>query len=91
MFEASDVLAATVSATEVIKQIKETILNPLIILGLGVALVLFLYGVFQAIRGAASDDGRVVGPKHMLWGLFGLFIMFSAFGLMNLICNTIGC
>ncbi len=86
----SALLAATDAAT-IIGKIKTNILNPIIMLGFGAALIFFLYGVMEAIRGAASEEGRKAGQQHMLWGLFGMFIMMSAFGIMQLICGTIDC
>lgn len=84
-------LIAAVDAATVIGKIKTNILNPLITVGLALALLVFLYGVVEAIRDARSGEGRTTGRQHMLWGIFGLFIMLSAFGIMSLICNTIGC
>jgi hypothetical protein len=75
----------------VIANIKSQILNPLIALGFAVALLVFLWGVYESIRDSKSDVGRQTGAQHMLWGIIGLAIMVSAFGLVNLICSTIGC
>jgi hypothetical protein len=53
------------------------------------ALVLFLYGVmiFIANPDKSSEDSNN-GKKHMLWGIAGMFIMISVFGIMRLILNT---
>ena len=55
-----------------------------------VAVLVFLYGVFEYIRNSDSEDGRSEGQRHMLSGVFGLFIMISVFGIINLILNSIG-
>ena len=91
MPQVSLMLAEAVKATDLITKVKTNIFNPLITLGFGVALIIFLWGVAEAIRNARSDEGRTTGRTHMLWGIFGMFIMVSAFGIMNLICQTIGC
>ncbi len=84
-------LLAALDATELIGKIKTNIINPLITLGFAAALVIFLWGVVEAIRDGGSAEGRKAGWRHMGWGIFGMFIMISAFGIMNLICGTIGC
>jgi succinate dehydrogenase hydrophobic anchor subunit len=72
-----------------IEKISQNILNPLILLFAGIAMVYFLWGVFEFIRDYDSADARSKGVQHMLWGVIGMFIMFSVFGIMNLIASTI--
>ncbi len=66
------------------------IVNPIITLMVGVAVVYFLWGVFEFVRNAESSDERKKGGEHMLWGAIGLFIMISAYGVLNLILGSIG-
>lgn len=72
-----------------IGKISENILNPLVLLFAGIAMVYFLWGVFEFIRDYDNADARSKGTQHMLWGIIGMFIMFSVFGIMNLIASTI--
>ena len=72
----------------IILKLNAEILNPLIVLLFGLALAFFLWGVFQFM--ISGDSDREEGRKHMLWGLIGIFIMFSAFAIMKLIAGTIG-
>ena len=74
----------------IVGKINEVILNPIIALLFALALVMFLWGVFQFIWLQDSDSARLQGKNHMLWGLLGMFIMFSAFAIMQLIIGTIG-
>lgn len=67
------------------------IINPLIYLMMAVAIVVFLWGVVEFISGSDDTTKLSNGRRHMLWGIIGLAIMVSAFGIMNLICNTILC
>lgn len=73
-----------------IHRVNEAIINPIIQLLFLVALVVFLWGVFSYVRKSDSDTERETGRKHMMWGLFGMFIMVSAFGIINIIINTAG-
>lgn len=72
-----------------IGNISDRILNPLVLLLAGIATIYFLWGVFEFIRDYDSPEERSKGARHMLWGVIGMFIMFSAFGIMNLIGETI--
>lgn len=72
-----------------LRSIATLIVNPLIKLLIGLALVVFLWGVAQFIYGAGEDKTREEGKKHIIWGLVGLFIMVSAIGIENLICKAI--
>ncbi len=83
----SDLLAASA----VITKIKAEILNPIIGLLFALALVLFLWGVYQFITKADDPQKATDGRSHMIWGVVGMVIMFSAFGIMNAICSLIGC
>jgi len=65
------------------------ILNPLIKLMFAVALVVFLWGIIEYIKGAGSPDSREQGTRHILWGLVGLFIMVSVYGILTLFKNTL--
>jgi len=71
-----------------IDKIQTVILFPLISLMMGVALLVFLWGVFQYISQAESDEARKTGRKHMLFGIIGLVIMVSAFALLKLAAGT---
>jgi NADH:ubiquinone oxidoreductase subunit 6 (subunit J) len=64
------------------------ILNPVIILGFVVATIVFFYGIVKFIRTADSDTAREEGKKTILYGIVGLFIMFSVFGIVNVVLKT---
>jgi len=70
--------------------INQYILNPLILLVFAVAFLVFFWGVLQFIFSQTADDRRDEGKRKIFWGLFGMFIMFSAYGLIRLILGTFG-
>ena len=71
-------------------RINELIINPLVGLLFAVALVIFLWGIVEFFLQANSDLAREKGRSHMLWGIIGMFIMFSVFAIMKIIVNTLG-
>lgn len=66
------------------------IINPIIQVLFAVALVTFVIGIFEFVRGADQPDTRLKGQKHMIWGLVGLFIMMSVFTIITILMNTLG-
>lgn len=80
---------ASAETIPVLERIKEVIVNPIIQLLFALAFLYFLWGVAQFVMNATDSKERDVGKQHILYGLIGMFIMLSAFGLVNLICRTI--
>ncbi|MES3005425.1 MAG: hypothetical protein V4664_00570 [Patescibacteria group bacterium] len=77
-------------AEDLIHNFNEIIVNPLIALMFGVALAVFLWGVFQYLQGGDSQEARSTGGRHIFWGLVGMMIMISAFGIINIVLGTFG-
>ncbi len=87
MFE---VIAYADGVDNLLYKLNAKIINPLIELSFIVALVVFLWGVLQFIRGANNEEARAKGKDHMLWGFVGFLIMFGVFGIINLLTRTLG-
>ncbi len=73
-----------------IGNIVEHIINPVIGVIFALGFVLFLFGVVRYIFYSGNDAERENGKKHITWGLVGMFIMVAVAGIINLIKNTIG-
>lgn len=70
--------------------IAQVILNPLIVFGFVVALLYFFWGILKFVMNAGEVSGRDEGKQSILWGLIGMFIMVSVFGIIKIILNTFG-
>lgn len=75
---------------EFLNKINQYILNPIIILVFAVAMLIFFWGIVQFINSETTDLKREDGKKKILWGLVGMFIMVSAYGIIRLIIGTFG-
>jgi hypothetical protein len=75
---------------ELLGKINQFILNPIIRLAFAVALIVFFWGIVQFINSETADSKRDEGKKKIFYGLLGMFIMFSAYGLIRLILNSFG-
>lgn len=62
------------------------ILNQLVLVLGALALLLFMWGVFQYIYGAAR--GKQKNRQTITWGLLTLFILFSIWGILRLACDS---
>ncbi len=68
-----------------IKLFTETVIKATGTLLLSAAVVTFFFGVVQYIWGLRQgDSGKVkIGNDFMVWGLIGLFVMFSVYGIIR--------
>jgi uncharacterized membrane protein YdjX (TVP38/TMEM64 family) len=81
---------AEASVQTLMNSISRVILNPLIVLLFALAIVYFVYGLAQYLLSPDNEEIRKTSKSHMLWGIIGMFIMVSVFGIINLIMNTLG-
>ncbi len=82
-------MQAAVSIAPFLDKLAELIINPLIYLAFTVALFIFITGIIQFIRSETSDAKRGQGKQKIVWGLVGMFIMFSAYGIVRLIIASV--
>lgn len=75
---------------DVLYKVNINLINPAIEFAFIIATVIFLWGVFQFIMGAADKDKRQEGKDHILWGIVGFLIMFGVYGIINILSNTLG-
>ena len=54
-------------------------------------LLVFFWGVIEFLWGlnAAGESSKDEGKRHMLWGLIGMFVMVSAYAIINFIAGNI--
>jgi uncharacterized membrane protein YidH (DUF202 family) len=56
----------------------------------GLAVLLFIFGMVQYVMAGGDADKRKTGQAYMIWGIVALFIMISVWGLVNLLGGTFG-
>ena len=75
---------------EIISKINQVIINPIIVFMFAVATLIFLYGIVEFLSNPANEETRDKGKQHIVWGVVGIAIMVSVFGIMQLIINSLG-
>jgi hypothetical protein len=78
--------------TELMGRINEQIINPLLLVLFALAFVQFTIGVFKFFKAkdGKGDDSLEEGKRHILWGVVGMAIMVSVFGIMGFITSNLG-
>jgi len=73
------------SADPLIAKVLDLVVNPIIGFLFAVAVLYFLWGVFKFIMNSEDSTAKAEGQQHILWGIVGIVIMVSAYGLINFI------
>ncbi|KKP64833.1 MAG: hypothetical protein UR62_C0005G0022 [Candidatus Nomurabacteria bacterium GW2011_GWF2_35_12] len=79
---------AYASVDSFVSNVNRLIINPLIILLFGLAVVYFLYGIFEFISNQENEEKKTTGKNHMIWGIIGIVIMMGVFTILNIIMRT---
>ena len=66
------------------------IVDPAIRVVFTAGLFLFLWGLVEFLWGLRSGQVETTGKQHMIWGMVGMLIMVSVYGIIALIVNTFG-
>ena len=80
--------AQTVTDITTLVQFFLGIIQQLVVLVIAIALLTFLWGMARFIMNAGDKDGVEQGRKLMLWGIVGLFVMVSVWGLVGILQNS---
>lgn len=75
---------------ELVQRIIKLVINPLIMLLMVVGTVVFLWGLVEFLMSPDNEEKRSTGKQHMMWGIIGLFLMASAWGIVYVLCDFFG-
>lgn len=67
-----------------------SLLNSATVLVMAAAVVWFLIGVFGFIRAGGDAEGKSEARNKIIYGIVGLAVMASVYGLVNILVTTIG-
>lgn len=57
---------------------------------IALAVIVFIWGVLKFIMNAEDSTKREEGRNFIIWGLVGLFVMVSIWGIVNILNSTFG-
>ncbi len=64
------------------------IINVIIPFLVGLAVLIIIWGVFNYISGAGDEEKRAQAKQYIIWGVIGVFIMLSVWGLVSILTNS---
>ncbi|MFA7216751.1 MAG: hypothetical protein WC095_02110 [Candidatus Paceibacterota bacterium] len=73
-----------------LNKVNSLILNPIIYLLFALSFVYFGYGVIRFLSLDAGDSKKVEARNSMIWGIVGMVVMFSVYGLIRFVLVTFG-
>ena len=68
----------------------QTLINTLIPFLVALAVLYFMWGVVQFVAAAGDEGARAEGRSKMIWGIVGLFVLLSVWGLVELLAGFVG-
>lgn len=66
------------------------LINPLYFILIGLAMLVFFRGLVVFISKAGDSKSHAEGKSLMIWGLIGLFVMVSVFGILRFAYRDFG-
>lgn len=73
-----------------LNKVDQFILNPIIGLLFAVSFVYFAYGVVKFVRMDSADTSREEAKNAILYGILGMLIMISVYGIINFVLTSFG-
>ena len=67
-----------------------SIANSIIPFLIGIAVVAIIWGIFRYIAAGASEEQLQASKKFIIYGIIGLFIILSFWGLVFVIATSLG-
>ena len=82
--------SAAAEAAGFVSTLNSVFVYPLIALLSGVAFLVFIWGCTQYVLGSSSDQAREQGVRNITYGIIGLVVMLSAWGILQIATGTFG-
>jgi hypothetical protein len=64
------------------------IIDPAILVVFALGFFLFVWGLVEFMWKLNEGGENTEGKQHMIWGIVGMFIMVSVYGIISLLDNT---
>ncbi len=78
------------SGEEILQRIITYVIDPALRVIFTLGLLLFIWGIIQFLWGVKDGRADEKGKDHMVYGLLGMLIMVSVYGIIALIINSFG-
>lgn len=75
---------------EILQRIITNVIDPGLRVIFTLGLFLFIWGIVEFLWGVKNGEASQKGKDHMIYGLLGMLIMVSVYGIIALIVNSFG-
>ena len=76
------------AANTLIDRFVDVIVNPVILLVFAAGFFLFVWGLVMFMWNLNEGGENSAGKQHMIWGIVGMLVMVSVYGIIALIDDT---
>lgn len=76
------------SLTDLINFLTCTLMQAVVPLLVGLAVVFFVYGIIKFFLNPDNEEKKKEGKTFILWGIIALFVMVSIWGLVGILSGT---
>ncbi len=80
----------TGGTTDLIGKFTTYIINPIILVVFACGVFLFMFGLVEFLWKLNAGHGEEEGKQHMMWGVVGMLIMVSVYGIISMLDSTFG-
>lgn len=78
------------SGEEILQRIITYVIDPALRVIFTLGLLMFIWGIIEFLWGVKDGKADEKGKSHMVYGLLGMLIMVSVYGIIALIINSFG-
>src|SRR3989344_6640474 len=76
------------AASQLLNRLVDYFINPAILVIFAFGFFLFVWGLIEFLWNLRGGEVQNDGKQHMIWGIVGMLIMVSVFGIISLIDST---
>ena len=82
-------MAAVGTIQSIIQVILSSVFDPLVPILIGLAVIVFAWGLFNYLKSGMGDTAQLKGAKSlMFWGVIMIFAMLSVWGIVLVLQNV---
>lgn len=78
------------AASALLDKLITYVVNPAILLVFAAGFMVFMYGLLEFMWNLNSGEASREGKQHLVYGLLGMLIMVSVYGILKIIDDTFG-
>lgn len=92
LFTTAEAAVSSTNSTvnSIVSKISANIITPIVEFLFVFAMLIFIWGIVGYIMGGEDPERRKQGQSHILWGVVGMAIMVSVYGIVRFVFSSVG-